>query len=55
MVLFTTLLLTLVLLVMITVIGISVVGSIGVVIFGDAIVCIVFIAFIIKWLFKRRK
>lgn len=55
MILFTILLLTLILLIAMAVIGISVVGSIGIVIFGDLIVCIAFIVLLIKWLVTRKK
>lgn len=55
MVLFTILLLTLTLLTVLTVAVISVGGAAFIVIFGDVIVCIVFIVFIMKWLLKRKK
>lgn len=55
MVLLTLLVLTLILLTIFTVFAISVVGSIGIVIFGDVIVCIVFITLLICYLVKRKK
>ena len=53
MITFTILLLMVLILTVITIVGISVVGSIGVVLFGDLIVCILLIMWIIKKLFKR--
>lgn len=49
MILFTILLLMLILLTVITVLAISIGGSVFVVIFGDVIICI----FLIVWLLKR--
>ena len=55
MILLTLLVLTLFLLTIFTVFAISVVGSIGIVIFGDVIVCTVFIILLIRYLIKRNK
>lgn len=55
MILLTILLLTLILLITLTVIVVSVTGTVGVIIFGDVIVCIVFIVLLIRYLIKRRK
>lgn len=55
MVLFTILLLTLALLMVFTVAIVSAVGAAGIVVFGDVIVCIVFLVLLIKFLAKRRK
>ena len=55
MILITILLLMALILTIIAVMGISVLGSIGVVLFGDVIVCIAFIFLGIRWLCKRRK
>lgn len=54
MILFTILLTILIILVVITVSAIAIGGSAFIVIFGDVIVCIVFIVLIMKWLLKRR-
>jgi hypothetical protein len=55
MILLSILLLTLIFLIVISVLTISAGGAIAIIIFGDVIVCIVFIVLIIKWLVKRRK
>ena len=55
MILLTLLLLTLILLTVFTVFAISTVGAIGIVVFGDVIVCIVFIALLVRYLIKRKK
>lgn len=55
MILFTILLLMLILLTVLTVVVVSTIGAAGIVIFGDVIVCAVFIALIIRYLAKRRK
>ena len=54
MILLTLLLLTLILLTVFTVFAISVTGAVGIVIFGDVIVCIVFITLLIRYLVKRK-
>ena len=54
MLLLTILILTLILLIALTVIVISVTGTVGVIIFGDVIVCIVFIVLLIRYLIKRK-
>lgn len=54
MILLTLLLLTLILLTVFTVFMVSTVGAVGIVIFGDVIVCIVFIALLIRYLVKRK-
>ena len=55
MILLTILLITAILLTILTVVTISTVGAIGIVVFGDVIVCIVFIALLVRYLVKRRK
>ena len=55
MILFTILLLMLLILVTITVIAISMGGAAFVILFGDVIVCILVIVWIIKCLAKKRK
>lgn len=55
MILFTILLLTLILLTVFVVFTVSVGGSIFVILFGDVIVCMVFIALIIRYFIKRKK
>ena len=55
MILFTILLLTLIILTVITVALASVAGAGIVIIFGDVIVCAVFIAIIMRYLVKRKK
>lgn len=54
MILLTLLLLTLILLTVFTVFAVSAVGAVGIVIFGDVIVCIVFIALLIRYFVKRK-
>lgn len=49
MILLMTLLLTIIILTVVTVIAIAVTGAIGVVLFGDVIVCI----FVLLWLIKK--
>lgn len=55
MILLTILALTLIILTILTVIAVSTVGAIGVVIFGDVIVCIVFIALLVRYLIRKKK
>lgn len=55
MVLFTILALVLILLVTLTVVSISVIGATGIVLFGDVIVCIFIIGWIIKLLVNRKR
>ena len=55
MILLTILILTLIMLIIFTVLAISTAGAVGIVIFGDVIVCIVFIVLLIRYLIKRRK
>lgn len=55
MILSTILLLTLAILTVLTVAVISTIGAAGIVIFGDVIVCGVFIVLLLKFLAKRRK
>lgn len=55
MILFTILLLTLIMLTVITVAAISIGGVAFIVVFGDVIVCMVFIIWIMKRLFTRKK
>lgn len=55
MILTTILLLTLVMLVVFTVLIVSATGAVGIILFGDVIVCILVMAWVIKHLFKRKK
>lgn len=55
MILISILLITLILLTVLTVCVVGTIGAAGIVIFGDVIVCGVFIVLLIKWLAKRRK
>lgn len=55
MVLFTILLIILALLTVLTVAVVSTIGAAGIVLFGDVIVCIVFIVLIMKFIIKRRR
>jgi hypothetical protein len=55
MILFTILVLMLILLLIVVIGGVSVLGSLGIIVFGDVIVCIGFIALIIWLLFFRKK
>ena len=55
MILFTILILILIILIAVLILGISTIGSAAILIFGDVIVCIVFIVLIIKWLIDRKK
>lgn len=54
MVLFTLLLLIALILIVTTLIVLSVGGAVGIILFGDVIVCIVFIALVLKKLLKKR-
>ena len=49
------LILTLLLLVAFIVLSVSILGATGIVVFGDVIVCTVFIVMLIKFIIKRRK
>ena len=55
MVLFTILILILIILLAVVILGISTIGSAAIIVFGDVIVCIVFIVLIIKWLIDRKR
>lgn len=55
MVLFTILLLMLLIIGVVLVLALSTIGAGAIVIFGDVIVCAVFIVLIIRWLIKRKK
>lgn len=55
MILFTILLLTLVLLVLFVILAVSLIGGVGIIVFGDVIVCVVFIALILTWIIKKKK
>lgn len=55
MILFTILLLILLIITVVAVLGISILGSGAIIIFGDVIVCAVFIVLLIKWLFFKKK
>lgn len=54
MILLTVLLLTIAFLIVIGVLTVSALGAGAIIIFGDVIVCIVFIVLIIRWLIRRR-
>lgn len=55
MILITILAIIAVLLVIATVLFVSIFGTVGIIVFGDVIVCIVLIGFFIKWLINRRR
>ena len=55
MILFTILILILIILLTVVILGVSTIGSAAIIVFGDVIVCIVFIVLIIKWLIGRKK
>lgn len=55
MILFTILATILTILVVATVLIISVFGAVGIIIFGDVIVCIMLIVLLMKWLISRKK
>lgn len=55
MILFTILILILLILIAVVILGLSTIGSAAIIIFGDVIVCGVFIVLIIRWLIKRKK
>lgn len=55
MILFTILFIILAVLAILTVLGVAALGAAGIVVFGDAIVCVVIIALIIKHFIKKRK
>ena len=55
MVLFTILALTLILLVIFTIAAVAATGAVGIVLFGDVIVCIIFIVWIIKKMISKKK
>lgn len=55
MITFTILLLMVLILAVVSIVSISVLGSVGIVVFGDLIVCILILVWIIKKLFKRKK
>lgn len=55
MILFTILLITLIILTVLTVLVTSVLGATGIVLFGDVIVCAIFIIWLMKKLLKRKK
>ena len=54
MVLISILAIVLISLTLLTILAVSAVGTVGIVVFGDVIVCIVFIALLIKFLVKRK-
>lgn len=54
MVLFTLLIMIALILIVATLIVLSVGGAVGIILFGDVIVCIVFIALVLKKLLKKR-
>ena len=55
MILLTILILILLTLIALVILGASVLGSAVVIIFGDIIVCIVFIVLLIRWMIKRKR
>lgn len=55
MILFLILLLTVAILTVITVVAISVTGAVGIVLFGDVIVCIWLIIWFMKKIFRKKK
>ena len=55
MVLFTILALTLILLLVFTIAAVAATGAVGIVLFGDVIVCIIFIVWIIKKMISKKK
>ena len=55
MILFTILALTLILLVIFTIVTVAATGAVGIVLFGDVIVCIIFIVWIIKKIVCKKK
>lgn len=55
MILFTILALTLILLVIFTIVTVAATGAVGIVLFGDVIVCIVLIVWIIKKMVCKKK
>lgn len=55
MILFTIILLTALLLIGLIVLVVSVLGGVGILIFGDVIVCVVFLALILIWLIKKKR
>ena len=55
MILLTILILILLILIAAVVLGISTIDSAAILIFGDVIVCVVFIVLIIRFIFKRKK
>ena len=55
MILFMILLLTLAILTVFTVVVVAATGAVGIVLFGDVIVCIVLIVWIMKKIFRKRK
>ena len=54
MILLTILIITALTLMGVTIIGISIAGSVGVILFGDIIVCVVLIILLIRWIIKRK-
>lgn len=55
MILFTILALTLIMLAILLILAISIGGSVAIVLFGDVIVCIVFIVLIMKKILKKKE
>ena len=55
MILFTIIMLTLILLVIFTIVAVAATGAVGIVLFGDVIVCIIFIVWIIKKMISKKK
>lgn len=54
MILLTILIIMALILMGVTIIGISIAGSVGVILFGDIIVCVVLIILLIRWIIKRK-
>lgn len=55
MILLLILIITALILITAVILGFSALGSAAILIFGDVIVCIVFIVLIVRWLIKRKK
>ena len=54
MILFAILCVILIILIVAIIIGVGTIGSAAILLFGDVIVCIVFIVLIMKWLIERK-
>lgn len=54
MILFTIITLTIILLVIFTIVAVAATGAVGIILFGDVIVCIIFLVWIIKKICKKK-